>query len=267
MKNINILTLFPQVFQEYLKIGVLGNAYRKGLFHLNLVNIRDFSKDSYGSVDDRPFGGGDGMVLSYEPLEEALFSIKDKGRVVCLSPHGAIWNHQKARQFAQVQEPISFVCGRYAGVDSRWLHRYADEEISLGDYVLSGGELATLVVMESIFRFVPSVLGHKESMNKESFEGLGLLESPQWTRPRDVQGYKIPDVFFLGHHKEIEKTRYYLSLLRTFLLRPDLISKKVSEDLKKAYKWYKILTFEEQKACQLDSLQKHFEQSFHSHKM
>ncbi len=254
MKTINVLTLFPQIFQEYLKTGVLRGAYRKGLFHLHLVNIRDFAKDPHGSVDDRPFGGGDGMVMSYEPLKDALLSIKEKGRVVFLSPHGSVWNHQRARQLSNLTEPLSFVCGRYAGIDNRWIHRYIDEEISLGDYVLSGGELAALVVMESILRFVPGVLGHEESMDQESFEGYGLLEFPQWTRPRDIMGYKIPDVFFSGHHKEIEKIRYYLSLLRTSLLRPDLISEEMSEDFKKAHHWWTTLTPEEKKACQLDSL-------------
>ena len=266
MKKINVFTLFPQIFEDYLKVGILGNAHLKKLFHLNLVNIRDFAKDSYGSVDDRPFGGGDGMVLSYEPLEEALLSLKDKGRVIYLSPQGRVWNHKQARQLAQIKEPVSFICGRYAGVDSRFIHRYVDEEISLGDYILNGGELAALVVIESILRFVPGVLGHEESMNTESFEGLGLLESPQWTRPRSIKGYQIPEVFFSGHHKDIKQTRHYLSLLRTFLLRPELIQKERNEDLKKAYEWWKSLTLEEKKSCQLDSLQKHVEQSLHFHK-
>ena len=254
--KINILTLFPQVFQDYLQVGVLGSAYRKKLFDLNLVNIRDFAKDSYGSVDDRPFGGGDGMVMSYEPLEQALLSVPNKGKVILLSPHGSIWNYKKARQFSK-EKNLSFICGRYAGVDSRWTHQFVDEEISIGDYVLSGGELASLVVLESILRFIPKVLGHKESMNQESFEKDGLLEFPQWTRPRDIDGYKIPEVFFSGHHKEIEKVRRHLSLLRTFLLRPDLILDSMKEELKIALQWWESLSPEEKKACQLDSLQKH----------
>ena len=255
--KINILTLFPQVFQDYLKIGILGNAYRKKLFDLKLINIRDFATDSYGSVDDRPFGGGDGMVMSYEPLEKALLSVQKKGKVILLSPQGSVWNYKKARQFSQ-EESISFICGRYAGVDSRFTHRYVDEEISIGDYVLSGGELASLVVLESILRFVPQVLGHEESMNQESFEKEGLLEFPQWTRPRDIDGYKIPEVFLSGHHKEIEKAKGYLSLLRTLVARPDLISDSMkNKKLKTALQWWDSLSLEEKKACQLDSLQKH----------
>ena len=247
----NVFTLFPDFFKAPFSQGILGQAFRKGLVQCEVVSIRDFAGNSYGSVDDRPFGGGDGMVLSYEPLKSALLSLSSSGYVVYLTPQGKKWNHHQARKWAEEKKTLSLICGRYAGIDSRFIDRYVDEEISIGDYVLSGGESAGLVLIESISRFIPGVLGCAESSNKETFEEDLLLEHPQWTRPKEIPGYKIPEVFFSGHHKNIEQARYYLSLLRTNMKRPELLKGVQKKNLEKALKWADTLSEEEKKSCQL----------------
>ncbi len=247
----NILTLFPDFFKVPFSQGILGQACQKGLIQYEVICIRNFSQNSYGSVDDRPFGGGDGMVISYEPLKEALQSISHQGHVVYLTPQGRKWNHSQARKWAKEKKTISLICGRYAGVDSRFVDQYVDEEISIGDYILSGGEAAGLVVIESVSRFVPGVLGCVDSSDQETFETDLLLEHPQWTKPKHIQGYKIPDVFFSGHHEKIKQARYYLSLLQTHLKRPDLLRGIHKENLPQAVKWASTLSEEEKKSCQL----------------
>ncbi len=248
----NILTLFPDFFKVPFEQGVLAQALKKKLIQCRLISIREFSEDQ--SVDDRPFGGGDGMVLSYHPLEKALSSVKEKGKVLYLSPQGSKWNHQKAKSYSK-QSALTLVCGRYSGIDSRWLHRYVDEEISIGDYVISGGELAALVLVDSISRFVDGVLGHPDSAHEDTFEKNFLLRYPQWTRPKEIKGYKIPDVFLSGHHEKIQQARLYLSLLKTQKQRPDLLEKSGLEKiLEEAKKWYRGLSEEEKKACGLEEI-------------
>lgn len=247
MFKFNILTLFPDFFETVLSFGVLSQAIKKSLIDCHIIPIRSFAQ----AVDDRPFGGGDGMVMSYLPLAQALESIKNKGRIIYLSPQGNKWNQVKAKYFSQMKE-VTLVCGRYAGVDSRWIHQYADEEISIGDYILSGGEPAALVLIDSISRYVDGVLGNPKSVKEESFEKNFLLEYPQWTRPKFIQGYKIPDVFFSGHHEKINQARYWLSLLRTKKRRPDLFENYFQKkDIVQAEKWMKTLSMDEKKACQL----------------
>jgi len=247
----NIFTLFPDFFKVPFSQGVLGQACQTGLIQCELISVRRFSKDSYGSVDDRPFGGGDGMILSYEPLKDALQSISHPGYVIYLTPQGKKWDHRHARKWAEEKKTVSLICGRYAGVDSRFINQYVDEEISIGDYILSGGETAGLVLVESISRFIPGVLGCSDSSNNETFETDLLLEYPQWTRPKNIQGYKIPGVFFSGHHEKIKQARYYLSLLLTHLKRPDLLKGIHKENLPKAIEWSNTLSEEEKKSCQL----------------
>ena len=247
----NVFTLFPDFFKIPFSQGILGQACRKGLIQCEIISLREFSKNSYGSVDDRPFGGGDGMVLSYEPLKDALQSVSSQGRVVYLTPQGKKWDHKQARKWSENKGILSLICGRYAGIDSRFIDQYVDEEISIGDYVLNGGEAAGLVLIESISRFIPGVLGCSDSSKNETFEKDLLLEHPQWTRPKDISGYKIPEVFFSGHHKNIEQVRYYLSLLRTHLKRPELLKRLHQKDLQKAVKWADTLSEEEKKSCQL----------------
>ena len=251
----NILTLFPQLFKPFLEHGVFAKAQKKGLIQCSLIPIREFSKNPFHSVDDRPFGGGDGMVLSYEPLESAIQSLSKKGHVVYLSPQGKPWSFKHARFYSENYKTLTLVCGRYAGVDARWIQQYADEEISIGDYILSGGEAAAIVLMDSMARFIPGVLGSPDSAQNETFEHDLLLEPPQWTRPKTIKGYKIPDVFFSGHHEKIQKARYYLSLLRTLRLRPRLLENSPHKaHLLDAQKWFKTLSPEEKKACLLDSM-------------
>ena len=247
----NIFTLFPDFFKVPFSQGILGQACQKDLIQYEVISIRKFSKDSYGSVDDRPFGGGDGMVLSYEPLKEALQSVSHPGHVVYLTPQGKKWDHYQAQKWAEEKKTVSLICGRYAGVDNRFIDQYVNEEISIGDYVLSGGETAGLVIIESVSRFIPGVLGCADSSSNETFETDLLLEYPQWTKPRNIQGYKIPDVFFSGHHEKIEQARYYLSLLRTHLRRPEFLKGIHKENLPKAIEWANTLSEEEKKSCQL----------------
>lgn len=247
----SILTLFPDFFTAPFSQGLLGQACQRGLIQCEIIFIRKFSQNAYGSVDGRPFGGGDGMVMSYEPLREALRSIPQPGHVVYLTPQGKKWDHYQARKWAEEKKNISLICGRYAGVDSRFIDQYVDEEISIGDYILSGGEAAGLVLIESISRFIPGVLGCLDSANKETFEKDLLLECPQWTKPKNIPGYKIPDVFFSGHHKQIEQARYYLSLLRTHMKRPSLLRGEHKKNLSRAVNWANSLSEKEKKSCQL----------------
>ncbi len=251
MIQFNIFTLFPDFFKIPFSMGVLGRACQQSLVQYEIISIRNFSKNAYGSVDDRPFGGGDGMVVSYEPLKEALKSVSHPGHVVYLTPQGRRWSHIQAKKWAEEKKTVSLICGRYSGVDSRFIDRFVDEEISIGDYILSGGEAAGWVIVESVSRFIPGVLGCAESSGQDTFEKDFLLEPPQWTRPRYIQGYNIPDVFFSGNHEKINQARYYLSLLRTHLKRPDLLKGVHKKNLAKAVKWAGTLSEEEKKSCRI----------------
>ena len=243
MNKFQIVTLFPDYFTSPLKEGLLGRAFKEGLMEVSFSNPRQFTKD--GRVDDYPFGGGDSMILSYAPLKESLESFSKRGYVVYPSPQGRPWTARKARTFAQ-HSLITFICGRYGGVDERFIRDYVDEEISLGDYVLNGGEVAVLTLMESLSRFIPGVLGNEKSAEEESFEGLGLLEGPQWTRPRPIEGHKIPEVLFSGHHEKIRDFRFFVSLILTALKRPDLIKdSSLRRELPKAQEELKVLSSEE----------------------
>ena len=255
MLKINIITLFPEFFDSPFKTGVLGRAIQSQLLKIHFVNPRDFTKDVHKTVDDTPFGGGDGMVMIYEPLKKAIESLKTPSKkVIYLSPQGKKWNYQKAREWAgQTDEEKTFICGRYGGVDQRFISEYVDEEISIGDYVLTGGEPAMLVLLDSLSRFVKGALGNESSVSEESFEHQNLLEAPQWTRPRDIKGYQIPEVILSGHHKNIENFRYLISILVTAIRRPDLLkSISTKKDLPKALKMAESLSLEELKACGLD---------------
>lgn len=219
-----VISLFPEYFQSPLKTGILGRAVKQGLIQVEIIPLRDFAQNRSGRVDDYPFGGGDSMILAYGPLRRAVESLADRGRLIYLSPRGAVWSAEKARELAAAQKTLTAVCGRYGGVDERFVREFADEEISLGDYVLNGGEAAFLALLESVSRFVPGVLGNKESPYKESFEGKGLLEAPQWTRPREAGRYKIPSPLLSGSHAGIEKFRFAAALVLTALRRPDLLA-------------------------------------------
>jgi tRNA (guanine37-N1)-methyltransferase len=222
-KIFNILTIFPNMISQSLQEGLVGQAFKNGKAQLNLVNPRDFTFDLHKTVDDRPYGGGDGMVFLAEPFSRALASLGEgKGKVVFLSPQGMPWSDQMAREWAQDQEPVTLVCGRYGGIDQRFIEVFVDEEISIGDYILSGGELGSLVIMDSVVRFLPEVLGNPLSTHLETF-AEGLLECPLLTRPRVFMDLPVPEILLSGHHVRMEAFRQDVSLVRTRILRPDLL--------------------------------------------
>lgn len=215
-----ILSLFPDFFQSCLQVGLLQKAIQKKIIKVDLIDIKKFTKK--GRADDYPFGGGDSMLIAYEPLKKALKSIKKTGPVVYLSPQGQKWTAQKAKSFSQTHSHVSLLCGRYGGIDARFIREFVDEEVSIGDYVLNGGETASLVFIETCSRFIEGFMGNKESHQKDSFEDF-LLESPSWTKPRLIKGHSIPEVILSGNHKKIKEFRYYSSLLLSWLKRPELV--------------------------------------------
>lgn len=256
MFRFQVLTLFPELIKAGAESGVLGQAQKKSLLSVNTVNPRDYTSDVHKTVDDRPFGGGDGMVMLYEPLKKAFEDLKSKdstGPLIYLSPQGSLWNDKKARSFAgNPSGSMTLLCGRYAGVDQRFISEFVDEEISIGDYILSGGELAALCVIDSVARFIPGVLGNQASPHQESLAN-GLLECPQLTRPRDLPGFQVPEVLTGGNHALIEEFRFDVSLVRTYFLRPDLWGKAGVESgkLQKALRRLQELPMEEKRALGL----------------
>ena len=221
--KIDILTLFPEMFAP-LKESILGRAMEKDLFTLNLINIRDFSLDKHKKVDDYPFGGGDGMLMTPQPLYDAIMSVKkDNSYVVYMSPKGSVLNQTKVKKMASEIEHLIVVCGHYEGNDERVIELCVDEQISIGDYVLTGGELPAMVLVDSILRYIPNVLHSDTSVVDESFSS-NLLEYPQYTRPREFMGLTVPEVLLNGNHKEIEKWKVEQKLLETKKYRPDLLN-------------------------------------------
>ena len=232
----HVLTIFPEFFQSPFAHGVVKRAVDAGLVKIRFHNLRDWTFDRHRSVDDRPFGGGEGMVLKPEPLFLAVESLlgrtgppacPDDGRkVILLSAQGRLFDQSMANRLSRSAE-LLFICGRYEGVDERVAEHLADEEISIGSYVLSGGELAAAVVIDAIARLLPGVLGNETSAAFESFQetghGEGLLDCPHWTRPADFRGWKAPEVLLNGNHEEIRRFRKQAALEKTAKLRPDLI--------------------------------------------
>ncbi len=219
----DVLTLFPEMF-ESLDESIIGRAKEKGLIEINLINIRDFSKDKHKKVDDTPYGGGAGMVIRPDVVYDAYSSIKNKetAKVIYLSPQGNVLNQEKVKELSRNQHLI-LLCGHYEGIDQRVLDEIVDEEISIGDYVLTGGELPAMVLIDSVSRYVEGVLNN-ESVKEESFSN-NLLEYPQYTRPEEFRGRKVPEVLISGHHENIKKWRDEKSLEITKLKRPDLLNK------------------------------------------
>lgn len=217
----NIVTLFPEFFKSPLECGLLKKAIELGLISFNFINPRDFTCDVHRSVDDRPYGGGAGMVMMIEPLDKAISSIDNPGKIVLLSPRGKVFNQDKAQQFSR-ESVITLICGRYEGIDERIEELYNVERVSIGDFVLNGGEAAALCVVESVARFIPGFMGKEESAESESFSD-GLLEYPHYTRPAQYKDLNVPDVLLSGNHKEIEKWRRIKSLEETFKIRPELL--------------------------------------------
>ena len=216
----DVLTLFPEMF-EILNQSIIGKAIEKDLIDINLINIRDFSKDKHKKVDDTPYGGGAGMVMKPDVVYDAYQSIKDKqAKVIYMSPQGKPLNQKKVEELSK-ENHLIILCGHYEGIDQRVLDKIVDEEISIGDYVLTGGEIPAIVLIDSVSRYVEGVL-KEESIKEESFSN-GLLEYPQYTRPEVFEGMKVPEVLLSGHHENIEKWRKEKSLEMTKKKRPDIL--------------------------------------------
>ena len=216
----DVLTLFPEMF-EILNQSIIGKAIEKNLIDIHLINIRDFSKDKHKKVDDTPYGGGAGMVMKPDVVYDAYQSIKDKNaKVIYMSPQGKPLNQKKVEELSK-ENHLIILCGHYEGIDQRVLDKIVDEEISIGDYVLTGGEIPAIVLIDSVSRYVEGVL-KEESIKEESFSN-GLLEYPQYTRPETFKGMKVPEVLLSGHHENIEKWRKEKSLEMTKKKRPDIL--------------------------------------------
>ena len=229
----NIISIFPEMFKALTESGVVGQAVKKKLVEIFTLSPREFTEDFHKTVDDRPFGGGDGMVMLAEPLQKSFESLREKdqlGHVIYLTPQGAPLTAKRVEELSEMDVSVTLLCGRYSGVDERILARYVDEEISIGDFVVSGGELPAMMLIDAVTRHVPGVLGHEDSAKKDSFHS-GLLEAPQFTRPREALGMPVPDEFLSGDHKKIDELRLKLSLVRTAIRRPDLIKEEDKKSL------------------------------------
>jgi tRNA (guanine37-N1)-methyltransferase len=236
--NINIITLFPEIF-EALSYGLLGQAIEREDIKINIFNLREHQINKHGQVDDKPYGGGQGMVLMAEPLEKSLNDVPTNilGRVINLSPQGSLLNHQKAKELSSLSS-ITIISGRYEGIDERFISQYVDEEISIGDFVLSGGEFAALSLIDSLSRFIPGVIGNKQSVDLDSLS-QGFLKGPVFTRPENFNSESVPEVLLSGDHKKIQEWKDDQALIRTFKRRPELLKsvkltkkqKKLLEDL------------------------------------
>lgn len=218
----DVLTLFPEMFQA-IKQSILGRAEEKNLIQINLINIRDFSKDKHKKVDDTPYGGGAGMVMRADVVYDAYKSVQNENaKVIYLTPQGKKLDQKKVEELSK-EKHLILLCGHYEGIDQRVIDKIVDEEISIGDYVLTGGELPAMVLIDSVSRYVEGVLS-ESSTNEESFS-QGLLEYPQYTRPETFKGVKVPEILLSGHHENIKKWREEKSLENTKLKRPDLLEK------------------------------------------
>lgn len=222
--NFHVLTLFPQMILDGLNTSITGRAMNNGLLSVNAINIRDYANNKHMKVDDYPYGGGAGLVMQAEPVCAAYDALVErigrKPRVVYMTPQGYTFTQQMAQEFAK-EEDLVILCGHYEGIDERALEKIVTDYVSIGDYVLTGGELPAMVVIDAVSRLVPGVLHNGESAETESFEN-GLLEYPQYTRPEEFQGMKVPEVLLSGHHANVEAWRHEQSLMRTKKFRPDL---------------------------------------------
>jgi len=231
MLKIDVVTIFPDMFDNIIEFGVLKEAFKKNICQLNIYNLRDFSNYKRGRVDDRPYGGGPGMVLMSEPIDGAITFIKKKNKIkkkekqktILLAPRGEKMNQNKLKYLVNL-ENIILICGRYEGVDERVIDSLIDFEISIGDYVLTGGEIPAMVIIDGVIRLLPGVVGKEESLKLESFED-NLLDYPQYTRPPVFKGIAVPKILLSGNHKDIQKWRKEKSLEITRIRRPDLIDK------------------------------------------
>ncbi|MCD6277091.1 tRNA (guanosine(37)-N1)-methyltransferase TrmD [candidate division WOR-3 bacterium] len=220
--RINILTIFPEIFSGFISAGIVGRAVSKGLVEFKLVNIRDFATDHYGSVDDYPYGGGSGMVMRVDVVHRALSSIEEPGYRVLTSPKGEVFNQKMAEELKE-KHTLTFICGRYKGIDAR-IEAFVDRVLSTGDFILSGGEVAAMTMVDAIVRLLPGVVGKEDSVNTDSFVS-GLLEPPLFTRPGEYMGMKVPEVLLSGNHESIRRWRMKEALRLTMERRPELLDK------------------------------------------
>lgn len=239
----DILTIFPGLFESVLNESILKRARDKGILEVRFTNIRDYASDKHQMTDDRPFGGGEGMVMKAEPLAEAVKSISQNAppsRIIYLSPQGRPF-HQKLAEELSNEKHLALICGRYEGIDERFCSQYVTDEISLGDFILTGGELAAMVVVDAVTRLLPGVLGCSDSANNDTFS-RNLLKHPQYTRPRIFEELKVPDELLSGDHKAIEEYRFIASIKRTLDRRPELLCRedftKSEEKLLKKHQLY-----------------------------
>ncbi len=222
--RIDVITLFPELVEQVIEYGVVGRAAEQNLLELRCWNPRDYTHDRHRTVDDRPYGGGPGMLMKVQPLQDAIAAVRRQNaaaRLVYLSPQGQLLNQRKLERQVELGSVI-FLCGRYEGIDERLIQREVDEEWSLGDYVISGGELAAMVCIDAMTRLIPGALGHEESARQDSFSD-GLLDCPHYTRPEEYKGDRVPQVLMNGNHREIEAWREQQALGRTWQRRPELL--------------------------------------------
>jgi len=226
--HVAVITLFPEMFRAITESGITRRAVEQGLIKLSFINPRDYAVDKHRTVDDRSYGGGPGMVMRVEPLKAALYhafeclgAVKEQVKVIYLSPQGEALNRSRVAAVGE-NSKLVLIAGRYEGIDERFIDTYVDEELSIGDYVLSGGELPAMVLLDALIRKLPGALGDAQSAEQDSFE-QGLLDCPHYTRPEEVDGLRVPEVLMSGDHKKIEQWRLQQSLGRTWMRRPDLL--------------------------------------------
>lgn len=245
----HVLTLFPEIPRAFFESSIMAKAVEKEIIAYDLVNIRDFAFDKHKTCDDSPYGGGAGMLMLPEPLDRALESVKAyKKRVIYVTPSGKPFTQKLARELSK-EEELVFICGRYEGIDQRIIDAWVDDEVSIGDYVLSSGEVAATVMIDAIYRLVEGVIS-SESLEEESFS-TGLLEYPQYTRPEVYKGMKVPEVLLSGHHENIRKWRLERQLAKTLAYRPDLIdeARRTGELSLEAEKMIETITGQVLKVC------------------
>ena len=239
--DIYVLSIFPEFIREYIKIGVIRKAVEKGLVKIISINLRDFTKDKHRTTDDYPYSGGGGMIMKVEPVWNALKSIKKQNLTILLTPQGKLLNQEKLHTFSEF-DSIAIISGRYKGVDER-IRTFVDEEISIGDYILSGGELPALILIEGVVRLIPGVVGNYESINTDSFEN-GILDAPHYTKPPEFAGMKVPEILLSGNHPKIKEWKRQQSLKKTLKKKPKLLKnaeltakdKKYLEEIEKGDK-------------------------------
>jgi tRNA (guanine37-N1)-methyltransferase len=257
--NVNVLTIFPEMYAPFWEHGIVKRAIDRNLISVSTINIRDFAKGKHRITDDRPFGGGSGMVVKPEPLARAIRAVKKDSpslRTIFLTPQGRRFTQDVAKELV-LEKGLLFICGRYEGVDERISNDFVDDEISIGDYVLTGGELASMIIIDAVVRLIPGTLGNADSAKRDTFSD-NLLAHAQYTRPRDFEGEEVPDVLLSGNHQQIEAWRLEESLIRTFLKRQDLLKERSlgQREIDILKKWCRDIEkiIQAQSACGVDTL-------------